>query len=57
MLRRHVIEKSAGGVMGEGDAARVKEEMGGAEGLARGSGGRGGGGGLGRMPEVQNFDV
>lgn len=56
MLRRHVIEKSAGGVMGEGDAARVKEEMGGAEGLARGTGGKGGGG-LGRMPEVQNFDV
>jgi len=45
LLRRHVIEKSAGGVMG---AAGAKEDVGGA---------RGRGGGLGRMPEVQNFDV
>ena len=41
MLRRHVIDRSAGGVhdesLGSGPSVR--------------------GGGLGRMPEVQNFDV
>ena len=50
MLRRHVIERSAGGVH-EDAAAKV-----GGEGLAQGVRGTGGGG-LGRMPEVQNFDV
>ena len=49
MLRRHVVERSAGGVHDE------RVEVGG-EGLARRVKGTGGGG-LGRMPEVQNFDV
>ncbi len=53
MLRRHVIERSAGGVH-EGDALGGPKVAG--EGLARGVKGTGGGG-LGRMPEVKNFDV
>ncbi len=50
MLRRHVIGRSAGGVH-EDSAAKV-----GGQGLAQSVRGTGGGG-LGRMPEVQNFDV
>lgn len=50
MLRKHVIDRSAGGVH---EASKV--EVGG-EGLSQGVKGTGGGG-LGRMPEVQNFDV
>lgn len=50
MLRKHVIDRSAGGVH-EGLTAKV----GGKE-LGQGIKGTGGGG-LGRMPEVQNFDV
>ncbi|KAI9699788.1 MAG: succinate dehydrogenase assembly factor 2 [Candelina mexicana] len=53
MLRKHVIERSAGGVH-EGDALGGPKVEG--EGLARGVKGTGGGG-LGRMPEVKNFDV
>ena len=48
MLRKHVINRSAGGVH-EGEA---KVE---GKGLAQSIKGTGGGG-LGRMPEVQNFD-
>jgi hypothetical protein len=54
LLRRHVREKSATGVhvAGEGEeTAKVTEE-----GLAFGVKGTGGGG-LGRMPEVQVFDA
>ena len=48
MLRKHVIDRSAGGVH-EGEA-NVE-----GKGLAQSIRGTGGGG-LGRMPEVQNFD-
>lgn len=47
MLRKHVLDRSAGG---------VHEAEKGGEGLGHGVKGTGGGG-LGRMPEVQNFDV
>ncbi|MCJ1383800.1 succinate dehydrogenase assembly factor 2 [Xylographa soralifera] len=50
MLRKHVIDRSAGGVHEE-PMAQVD-----GKGLAQGVRGIGGGG-LGRMPEVQNFDV
>ncbi|KAL9125531.1 MAG: hypothetical protein Q9217_005270 [Psora testacea] len=50
MLRKHVIERSAGGVHEELDA---KVEGQGLEQSVKGTGG----GGLGRMPAVQNFDV
>ena len=50
MLRKHVFDRSAGGVH---EAA--KPEVG-RQGLAQGITGTGGGG-LGRMPDVQNFDV
>lgn len=50
MLRKHVIDRSAGGVH-EAPMAEV-----GGKGLGQGVKGTGGGG-LGRMPEVQNFDV
>ena len=50
MLRRHVIDRSAGGVH-EGPTAKVEGK--GLEQSVKGIGG----GGLGRMPEVQNFDV
>ncbi|KAL9104822.1 MAG: hypothetical protein Q9163_000270 [Psora crenata] len=50
MLRKHVIEKSAGGVH-EGSDAKVE-----GQGLGQSIKGTGGGG-LGRMPTVQNFDV
>ncbi|MCJ1416933.1 succinate dehydrogenase assembly factor 2 [Xylographa parallela] len=50
MLRKHVIDRSAGGVHEE-PMAQVD-----GKGLAQGIRGTGGGG-LGRMPEVQNFDV
>jgi len=50
MLRKHVIDRSAGGVHEE-PMAQVD-----GKGLAQGVRGTGGGG-LGRMPEVQNFDV
>ncbi|KAI4286097.1 MAG: hypothetical protein L6R35_004487 [Caloplaca aegaea] len=50
LLRRHVLERSAGGVHEESSA-----EVGG-EGLAHSVQGTGGGG-LGRMPDVKNFDV
>ena len=53
MLRRHVIEKSAGGVH-EGDALGGPKVAG--EGLAQDAKGTRGGG-LGRMPEVKNFDI
>ena len=50
MLRKHVIDRSAGGVH--------EEPMAKVDGKELGQGVRGtGGGGLGRMPEVQNFDV
>ena len=50
MLRKHVIDRSAGGVH-EVHKAEVR-----GQGLAQGVAGIGGGG-LGRMPDVQNFDV
>ena len=50
MLRKHVIDRSAGGVH-EVQKAEVR-----GQGLAQGVAGTGGGG-LGRMPDVQNFDV
>lgn len=50
LLRKHVIDRSAGGVHEEPMA-----KVGGKE-LSQGVRGVGGGG-LGRMPEVQNFDV
>ena len=50
MLRRHVIERSAGGVHQEQNA-KVD-----GKGLNHSSQGTGGGG-LGRMPDVQNLDV
>lgn len=50
MLRRHVLERSAGGVH-EDASAKVE-----GEGLAQSVRGTGGGG-LGKMPEVRNFDV
>ena len=50
MLRRHVIDRSAGGVHEE-PMAEVK-----GKGLSQSVQGTGGGG-LGRMPEVQNFDA
>lgn len=49
MLRRHVIDRSAGHVLQE-STAEVGEK-----GPSHSIGTRGGG--LGRMPEVQNFDV
>lgn len=50
MLRKHVIDRSAGGVLEEPMAQVGGKELGqGIKGI--------GGGGLGRMPEVQNFDV
>ncbi len=50
MLRKHVLVRSAGGVH-EDSSAQV-----GGKGLAQSIQGTGGGG-LGRMPDVQNFDV
>ena len=50
MLRKHVIDRSAGGVH-DSDTAKVS-----GQGLAQGVKGVGGGG-LGSMPPVQNFDV
>jgi hypothetical protein len=50
MLRKHVIDRSAGGVHEEPTAE------GGGKGLDQSIKGTGGGG-LGRMPAVQNFDV
>ena len=50
MLRKHVIDRSAGGVHEE-----PKAEVGG-KGLSQSIQGTGGGG-LGRMPPVKNFDV
>ena len=50
MLRRHVIDRSAGGVHEESQA-KVSGE--GLEQSIKGTGG----GGLGSMPPVQNFDV
>ena len=47
MLRKHVIDRSAGGVHESGTAEGGEQEF----------GQKSGGGGLGRMPEVQNFDV
>ncbi|KAL8640807.1 MAG: hypothetical protein Q9226_008704, partial [Calogaya cf. arnoldii] len=49
LLRKHVLDRSAGGVH-EDSSAKV------GEGLAQSVRGTGGGG-LGRMPDVQNFDV
>ena len=49
MLRKHVIDRSAGGVHEE-QTGHLNEK-----GFAQDVRGRGGG--LGRMPEVQNFDV
>lgn len=51
LLRTHVIHRSAGGVHEETLAATVA-----GKGLGQSVKGTGGGG-LGRMPEVQNFDV
>lgn len=50
LLRKHVLDRSAGGVQ---EVSKV--EVGGKE-LGQSVKGTGGGG-LGRMPEVQNFDV
>lgn len=50
MLRKHVIDRSAGGVREESKAKVRGKELGQS---ITGTGG----GGLGRMPEVQNFDV
>lgn len=50
MLRKHVIDRSAGGVH-EVPKAEVS-----GQGLAQGVAGTGGGG-LGKMPDVKNFDV
>lgn len=50
MLRKHVIDRSAGGVH---EQLQAKVEGEGLEQSVEGTGG----GGLGRMPEVQNFDV
>ena len=50
MLKKHVIDRSAGGVH-EGSNVHI-----GGKGLGQDVK-RIGGGGLGRMPEVQNFDV
>ena len=50
LLRKHVIDRSAGGVHEDPKAKVGGKELGeGVKGI--------GGGGLGRMPEVQNFDV
>ena len=49
MLRRHVIDRSAGHVL------QVSMAGAGENGMSQNIGTRGGG--LGRMPEVQNFDV
>jgi hypothetical protein len=52
-LRLHVAQRSAGGVNGE----EVAEVAGAKEGLAASAQGAGGsGGGLGRMPDIKNFD-
>lgn len=49
-LRKHVIDRSAGGVHEESTAKVGEKEL--------GQSNRGiSGGGLGRMPDVQNFDV
>ncbi|KAI9758956.1 MAG: vesicle coat component [Chaenotheca gracillima] len=50
LLRKHVIERSAGGVHEEQGEAKVDGDA-----LAQGVKGTGGGG-LGRMPEVKNYD-
>lgn len=50
MLRKHVIERSAGGVQEAGDAKVEGQQL---EQSVKGTGG----GGLGRMPDVQNFDT
>lgn len=50
LLRKHVIDRSAGGIHEE-PMAKVE-----GKGLSQSVSGTGGGG-LGRMPEVQNFDV
>ena len=50
LLRKHVIDRSAGGVH---ETPKAKVEGKGLEQSIKGTGG----GGLGRMPEVQNFDV
>ena len=50
LLRKHVIDRSAGGVH---ESLKAKVEGKGLEQSIKGTGG----GGLGRMPEVQNFDV
>ena len=50
LLRKHVIDRSAGGVH---DESKAKVEGKGLEQSIKSTGG----GGLGRMPEVQNFDV
>ena len=50
LLRKHVIDRSAGGVH---EAVDAKVDGKGLEQSVKGTGG----GGLGRMPEVQNFDV
>ena len=54
MLRRHVIDRSAGGVLGIGDSGQP-------DGIAKGDGkdhapGVKGGSGLAFMPELRNFD-
>lgn len=46
MLRKHVIDRSAGGVLQDSTAEVEGKSL-----------GHTSGGGLGRMPEVQNFDV
>jgi hypothetical protein len=49
LLRKHVVDRSAGGVQ-EASAQLSGKGLGqGAQGI--------GGGGLGRMPDVQNFDI
>ena len=50
LLRKHVIDRSAGGVH---EQSRAKVDGEGLEQSVKGTGG----GGLGRMPPVQNFDV
>lgn len=50
MLRKHVIDRSAGGLHDGSTATAGGNELGQS---IKGTGG----GGLGRMPEVQNFDV
>ena len=51
MLRKHVLDRSAGGVHEGDDQGKVD-----GKGLAQGVKGSGGGG-LGSMPQVQNFDI